>query len=78
MVEAYRLAAEHCESGSFYNVASGQGTSIADLLSQMLSLTDSQIEVREDPSRVRKTEIPVLIGDATSFTERPAGSESSR
>ncbi len=53
-----------------YNIASGQGTSIADLLSQMLSLTDSQIEVREDPNRVRKTEIPVLIGDATSFTEK--------
>ena len=70
MVEAYRLAAEHCESGALYNIASGQGTSIADLLGKMLSLTDSQIEVREDPNRVRKTEIPVLIGDATSFTER--------
>jgi GDP-4-dehydro-6-deoxy-D-mannose reductase len=70
MVEAYRLAAEHCESGSLYNVASGQGTSIADLLGKMLSLTDSQIEVREDPNRLRKTEIPVLIGDATSFTKR--------
>jgi GDP-4-dehydro-6-deoxy-D-mannose reductase len=70
MAEAYRLAAEHCESGSLYNIASGQGTSIADLLSQMLSLTHSQIEVREDPNRVRKTEIPVLIGDATSFTEK--------
>ena len=70
MVEAYRLAAEHCEPGSLYNIASGQGTSIADLLSQMLSLTHSQIEVREDPNRVRKTEIPLLIGDATSFTER--------
>jgi GDP-4-dehydro-6-deoxy-D-mannose reductase len=70
MVEAYRLAAEHCEPGSLYNIASGQGTSIADLLSQMLSLIHSQIEVREDPNRVRKTEIPVLIGDATSLTEK--------
>jgi GDP-4-dehydro-6-deoxy-D-mannose reductase len=69
MVEAYRLAAEHCGSGSLYNIASGQGTSIADLLSQMLSLTRSQIEVREDPNRVRKVEIPLLVGDATSFTE---------
>lgn len=70
MVEAYRLAAEHCESGSLYNIASGQGTSIADLLCRMLSLTDSRVEVREDPNRVRKTEIPVLIGDATPFTEK--------
>jgi len=70
MVEAYRLAAEHCDAGSLYNIASGRGTSIADLLNQMLSLTDSQIEIREDPNRVRKTEIPVLIGDVTSFTKK--------
>jgi GDP-4-dehydro-6-deoxy-D-mannose reductase len=68
MVEAYRLAAERCRSGSLHNVASGQGTSIADLLGEFLSLTDVRIEVREDPDRVRKTEIPMHIGDATSFT----------
>jgi GDP-4-dehydro-6-deoxy-D-mannose reductase len=68
MVEAYRLAAEHCESGSVHNIASGRGISIEDLLGQLLSLVDVRIEVRQDPDRMRKTEIPVLIGDATSFT----------
>ncbi len=68
MVEAYRLAAEHCESGSVHNIASGQGTSIDDLLSQLLSLIDVRIEVHQDPDRMRQTEIPVLIGDSTSFT----------
>ena len=67
VVEAYRLAAEHCRPGSRYLVASGKGISIADLLNEILSLIDSRIEIREDPDRVRKTEIPVLIGDATSF-----------
>ena len=69
MVEAYRLAVEHCGSGSIYNVASGRGTSIADLLGLLLPLFDPGIKVRQDPDRVRKTEIPVLIGDATSFRE---------
>lgn len=69
MVRAYRLAAEQCRPGSLYNVASGRGTSIADLLGLLLSLFDPGIEVRRDPDRVRKTEIPVLIGDATSFRE---------
>jgi GDP-4-dehydro-6-deoxy-D-mannose reductase len=69
MVKAYRLAAECCEPGSIYNVASGQGISIADILDEILSLIDLRIEVREDPDRVRTTEIPVLIGDATSFTK---------
>ena len=68
MVEAYRLAAEHCKPGSLYLVASGKGISIADLLQQIRSLIDSRIEVRKDPDRVRRMEIPVLIGDARSFT----------
>ncbi len=67
MVRAYRLAAQHCKPGSLYNVASGRGTSIGELLSRLLSLFPSGIEIREDPDRIRKTEIPVLIGDATSF-----------
>jgi GDP-4-dehydro-6-deoxy-D-mannose reductase len=68
VAEAYRLAAEHCQPGSLYLIASGQGISIADLLDEILSLSDSQIEIRQDPDRVREAEIPVLIGDATSFT----------
>ncbi len=69
MVEAYRLAAEHCRAGSLYHIASGQGISIADLLNRLLALTDVQIEVRPDPDRIRATEIPVLIGDPGSFVE---------
>jgi len=67
MVKAYRLAVDHCKPGSLYNVASGVGVSIADVLKEILTLIDADVEVREDPGRVRKTEIPVLIGDATSF-----------
>jgi GDP-4-dehydro-6-deoxy-D-mannose reductase len=69
-VEAYRLAAEFCPSGSIHNIASGQGTSIADLLGLLLALTGARIEVREDPDRVRKTDIPVLVGDTESFSAR--------
>ena len=69
MVKAYRLAAEDCKPGSLYNIASGVGVSIADLLNEILSLINARVEVREDPDRVRTTEIPVLIGDATSFTK---------
>jgi GDP-4-dehydro-6-deoxy-D-mannose reductase len=67
MVNAYRLAVDHCGPGSLYNVASGEGVSIADLLHEILSLIHARVEVREDPHRVRTTEIPVLTGDAASF-----------
>jgi GDP-4-dehydro-6-deoxy-D-mannose reductase len=69
MVKAYRLAAEHCKPGSLYNVASGEGVSIADLLNEILSMIDARVEVREDPDRVRKTEIPLLTGNASSFRQ---------
>ena len=69
MVKAYLLAAEHCKPGSLYNVASGEGVSIADLLGEILSLINARVEVRQDPDRVRKTEIPLLTGEATSFRQ---------
>jgi GDP-4-dehydro-6-deoxy-D-mannose reductase len=69
MVMAYRLAAEHCKPGSLHNIASGEGVSIADLLNEILSLINARVEVREGPDRVRKTEIPLLTGDATSFRQ---------
>lgn len=67
MVKAYRLVVDHCKPGSLYNVASGLGVSIAEVLNEILAMIDTTVEVREDPERIRKTEIPVLIGDATSF-----------
>jgi len=73
MVKAYRLAAEHCKSGSLYNVASGEGVSIADLLGEILSLINARVEVRQDPDRVRKTEIPLLTGNAISFRQTTCG-----
>ncbi len=69
MVEAYRLAAEHCRPGSLHNIASGVGISIADLLDRLLALVDARVEVSPDPGRIRPTEIPVLIGDPASFVE---------
>lgn len=67
-VEAYRLAAGPCEPGSTHNIASGRGTSISDLLDRLLEMVHARVEIRVDPRRVRKAEIPVLVGDAASFT----------
>jgi len=69
MVRAYRLAAERCAPGSLYQIASGKGVPIASVLEDVLSLTDIPIEVREDPSRLRKSDIPVLFGDSTRFSQ---------
>jgi len=36
----------------------------------LLSLTDVKIEIKKDPSRLRPSDVPVLIGDSTKFRKK--------
>ena len=81
VVRAYTsLLGTGAPSGS-YNVASGQGTSIAVLMNTLLELAAVRVEVREDPSRIRPSDVPVFIGSpeklrcATGWTARIPVSE---
>ena len=65
IVRAYRLLAEKGESGIIYNVGSGKAVSIADMLGEILSLTDAIILVELDPLRMRPSDIPVIEADIT-------------
>ena len=67
MVKAYWLALEKCEPGEVYNIATGKGWKIKDLLDRLLSMTKSKIEVRQDPARLRPSDVPILLGDASKF-----------
>lgn len=67
MVRAYLLAVEKCDPGDVYNIASGQAHKIGDVLNQLLSLSKVKVEVKQDPNRMRPSDVPVLIGDATKF-----------
>jgi GDP-4-dehydro-6-deoxy-D-mannose reductase len=66
---AYGLAAPRGEAGEAYNGAGGKAHSIREVLEQLVKLTDVKVEVVSDPARIRPTEIPVLVGDATRFRE---------
>jgi len=66
---AYWLAATRGDPGEAYNVAGGRAHSIREVLEQLVKLTDASVEVVSDPARIRPTEIPVLVGDATRFRE---------
>jgi len=63
VVAAYRLLLHRGESGSAYNVCSGQGRTIRSLLDEMLQLSGVTARVELDPSRLRPAEIPSLVGD---------------
>ena len=70
MVRAYWLALEKCQGGEIYNICSGKAWRIKDVLDLLLGMTKVRIEVREDPARLRPSDVPVLLGDHSKFTDR--------
>lgn len=63
VVRAYRLLAEQGRPGQAYNVCSGTGTSVREVLERIISLSDRPLEYRVDDSLVRPVEVPRLVGD---------------
>lgn len=52
------------DPGEIFNVASGRSMRVGDLLELLLSRARVPIEVREDPSRLRRLTTPRVVGDA--------------
>jgi GDP-4-dehydro-6-deoxy-D-mannose reductase len=67
MVRAYWLALEKCEPGEVYNICSGSAWRIGDLLERLLAMAKTKIEVKQDPARLRPSDVPVLLGDYSKF-----------
>lgn len=70
VVRAYRLLMEQGELGQVYNVASGKGTSIQTILDKLLAQSTVQIRVKQDASRMRPSDNPVIIGNAELITNK--------
>ena len=49
--------------GEAYNICSGKGNKMADILSKLISLSTKEIKVVPDPTKMRPADDPVLIGD---------------
>lgn len=63
-VQAYRLLAESGEPGAVYNLCSGQGTSIHQVLECLLGLSRQRdIDVEVDPARMQQADVPIHVGD---------------
>jgi len=70
MVRAYLLSVEKCDAGDVYNICTGKAVKIKDMLDMLLSMSKVKVEIKQDPSRMRPSEVPVLIGDNTKFVEK--------
>lgn len=69
-VRAYWLALEKGEPGEVYNICSGRGFAIRELLDLLLKRVRIPVEVQVDPERLRPSDVPILVGDCTKFRER--------
>src|SRR5262249_35714673 len=69
MVRAYWLALEKGEPGEVYNICSGHSWPIRTLLDHLLGMTSAKIEVRQDPARLRPSDVPILLGDCAKFAK---------
>ena len=70
VVRAYYLLATQGEPGEAYNVCSGRAYSIQYLLDTLLSYSRLSIQVRQDPARMRPSDVPRRVGDASALQAR--------
>ncbi|PKN68117.1 MAG: GDP-mannose 4,6-dehydratase [Deltaproteobacteria bacterium HGW-Deltaproteobacteria-15] len=70
VVRAYHLALEHCEPGGVYNIGSGIATSLRQVLDLLLTMSRMAIRVKLDDSRMRPSDVPVLLADASAFKRK--------
>lgn len=67
VVRAYGLALDKCDPGEIYNIASGTGREIREILQTLLSFSKVSIEIEEDKERLRPVDVKVLVGDYSKF-----------
>jgi GDP-4-dehydro-6-deoxy-D-mannose reductase len=67
MVRAYWESVHKCVPGEDYVIASGVTRTIRSMLDYLLSLSSSKIECKLDESRLRPSDVQILLGDPAKF-----------
>lgn len=70
VVRAYRLLLERGEAGEAYNVATGRGFVLRDLLDRLVGISRVRATVVTDPARLRARDVDHLVGDPKKLETR--------
>jgi GDP-4-dehydro-6-deoxy-D-mannose reductase len=68
VADAYVKAAmrsDQIPAGSIFNIASGIPLRVADLLNRLIEMSNVDVSVEQDPTRIRPIEVPRIYGDAS-------------
>jgi len=69
VVRAYHIILEKGNAGEVYNVCSGRGTLLEELLLMICRLTGINPAWIEEKSLIRPTENPIIVGDLSKLTK---------
>lgn len=69
ITRGYALATTKGKTGKIYNIGSGQGYKLHDLLVQMLEIAQVKAEIVIEPAKLRPTDIPALVCDHSRFSD---------
>lgn len=62
VVRAYELLAEQGQPGQAYLICSGKPVKIATILQKLIELAEIEVDVKQDPERMRPSDTPCLYG----------------
>jgi len=69
VVKAYFSLITKGRGGHIYNVSSGRALSLTKVLDMLLEYSRVEIDIKKDKSKLRKVDIPVLVGDNRKIRE---------
>jgi GDP-4-dehydro-6-deoxy-D-mannose reductase len=67
-VRAYVWMIDRCAPAEPFNVATGRGISVGELVDMFKLRSTRALEIVQDPSRMRRNDVPMLIGDRSLLT----------
>ena len=67
IVRGYELALMRGKPGEVYNLGSGHAYSIQQILDWLLQMSQVTIRVAQDTSRMRPSDVPVIVSDSRRF-----------
>lgn len=69
IVRGYLLSVQKGEYGEVYNICTEKAVKVGDMLDMLISMSTvkHKIKIVEDKSRMRPSDVPVLLGDCSKF-----------
>lgn len=71
VIDAYMAIVDQGKPGEVYNIGSGVGYSVKNVLDILLEISGlHDVEIRQNPQFMRPSDVPILICDATKLKEK--------